>query len=268
MMREGKSMLYPAVGHWLARFAMVTAALAGAITGSPAIAQAPVPADLVSAWQVTVEGEGRTRTFRIVSVDAKPDGTAALNTTYGWSDGPAGTVASQLAQSPEGRKITFTTQAKSVMTATQQADGSFAGTATYANGQSKPFKMVRITDAQPASAQAASTPAASKPAPANPVLSKEELASVVVGKEVVLARKRDGAEIVWKVAKDGNVYANNRTTRVSDTAEWTLRDDGAICLQWRGVSASGCVFMKKQDQKYTMHASRNGPVTYDVVEIQ
>jgi len=227
--------------------------------GPAARAQAPTPNDLISPWLVTVEGESRTRTLRINGVATKADGTYLLDAVYGWSDGALSAIKAEMSQTSGGLKLTLTTQAKSVIAASQLADGSFSGTFTGSNGKVKPIKLVKATES---ALTAASAPAASA------FLKKDELEKLVVGKDLQVRRTRDGAEIQWDIKADGMLYGSNRTTQGTDSAQWTIRDDGALCFAWRGRSTDGCIFFNRQGEKYTLHSAKNKAASYEVTSIK
>jgi hypothetical protein len=242
----------------IARAAFSVAAIGVLVAHGPAArAQGQEPDDLISPWLVTVQGEARTRTLKVNGVTAKPDGTYVLDAVYGWSNGAAAAIKAEVSQTPAGRKLTLTTQANSVISATQSADGSFSGTFTDVNGNSKPVKLVMVSESAPASAAAAST-----------FLKKDELEKLVIGKDVLLSSKRTGSEIVWGIKPDGNLYGFNQTSKSSDSAEWKIRDDGALCIQWRGNSNNGCVFFNRQGDRYTLHSSKKKPATFEVISIK
>lgn len=77
-------------------------------------------------------------------------------------------------------------------------------------------------------------------------LTKEQATEAVGGKAFTFARATDGAKIRWDFKSDGTVYANNRSSTRKDAGEWTVRDDGDVCIRWRGGSNDSCnsYFMK------------------------
>lgn len=103
---------------------------------------------LVRDWLVTVEGVERTRTLEIRGVTEMTADTFGLVAAYGWSDQKKkrASVKAEISQAAEGRKLTLITPANSQIYATQSADGNFSGTLVYANGKSKPVKLVKMPE--------------------------------------------------------------------------------------------------------------------------
>lgn len=112
-------------------------------------AQQPVSgdADVIDSWLVSVDGEPRRRIFRIFGIMQKPGGSIGLEATYGWAEGRQSPVEAEIAPSPEGRRLTLTTPAKSLIVATQTADGSFRGTISGSNYGPKGVTLSRMAAA-------------------------------------------------------------------------------------------------------------------------
>lgn len=105
-------------------------------------------AELLSGWLVTVEGENRTRTLRILGVEQKDAGKFLLEAVYGWTDGNQTAVKAEINQTDLERKLFVTTQPGSKIAATQGPDGSFAGTFTSVNGQVKGLMLDKLSGAE------------------------------------------------------------------------------------------------------------------------
>lgn len=103
--------------------------------------------ELISAWLVTVEGEGRTRTLKISEVEQKDAGIFSLDAVYGWSDGNQTAVRAAINQTGQERTLLLTTQPGSMIAATQKTDGSFVGTFTSTSGQTKNLKIEKLSEA-------------------------------------------------------------------------------------------------------------------------
>jgi hypothetical protein len=112
----------------------------------PSLSQ--LQADMASAWLVTVEGDEKTRTLRIVGLEQKAVGRYALDAVYGMTSGNQTAVKAEIVQTiDEDRRLLITTQADSRIAASQKADGVFSGTFTSVSGQVKGVRIERISDA-------------------------------------------------------------------------------------------------------------------------
>lgn len=89
--------------------------------------------DLRGRWIVTVDTEADTRTLIITEVANTSEG-ALLAARYGLTKTGQGPVEAKILLSGETRQLRFVTQASTVVTATEQADGSFSGTFARKNG--------------------------------------------------------------------------------------------------------------------------------------
>jgi hypothetical protein len=89
--------------------------------------------DLRGAWLVVIEGENETRTLIIAEVAATGAG-ALLAAKYGMTKGGQSPIEAKLGRVGESRQMNLVTQAVAVVTAVEQADGSFKGTFTRKNG--------------------------------------------------------------------------------------------------------------------------------------
>jgi hypothetical protein len=90
-------------------------------------------ADLRGRWLVTVDTEAETRTLVISEVAATPEG-ALLAARYGLTKSGQGPVEAKMLITPGGRQLRFVTQASTVVTVTEQLDGTFKGSFARRNG--------------------------------------------------------------------------------------------------------------------------------------
>ncbi len=102
--------------------------------------------DIVSAWIVEIQGDARTRTLHIRGAERKRDENWDLDASYGWTGRHQTTVKSELTVKPDGYKLTFTTQANSLIVAEGSGAGILIGTFTAKSGNIKPVKLTRITE--------------------------------------------------------------------------------------------------------------------------
>lgn len=103
--------------------------------------------ELISAWLVTLEGEDRTRTLKILDVEQMDAGTFPLVAVYGWTDGNQSSIKAEIAQAGQERTLLLTTQPGSKIKATQAPDGAFVGTFIFPDGTRT--KTVRLERASP-----------------------------------------------------------------------------------------------------------------------
>jgi hypothetical protein len=79
-------------------------------------------------WVVVVEGESRTRTLNVLSTNQEADGSAIIDSEYGWSDGRKSSLKAKLGKNASNRdELTFTTGAGSKITASLIQPGVFEG---------------------------------------------------------------------------------------------------------------------------------------------
>lgn len=104
--------------------------------------------ELVSAWLVTVDGENRTRTLRILDVAEKDAETFQLDAVYGWTDGKQTTVRATISQTAQTRTLFITTQPGSKIVTTQKADGIFVGTFTNPSGVAKKITIEKFSESE------------------------------------------------------------------------------------------------------------------------
>lgn len=218
---------------------------------------------LAGTWLATVADGGRPRMLIIDTVAQKPDGSYLVVGTYTFvGDRPAAFKDAQIQQSSGTITLIFSTGSGSVYTLTTTSDGSLTGTTKYKSGQV--FSATMVKGAMPVAAATTTDPAAA----ASTFLKKDELEKLVMGKDVLLRSKSNGNEILWAIKSDGNLYGVNRTIQGTDTATWQIRDDGALCVEWRGASNNSCSFFNRQGDKYTLHRSKKNPATMDVISIK
>lgn len=109
-------------------------------------AESQLQTDLVSSWLVTVEGEGRTRTLKIMGAAQKADGMLLLEAVYGWTDGNQTPIPASASQSGQESKLLFATQSGSQITAVRTLGGTFEGTFTDKKGVVKAVKIEKVSD--------------------------------------------------------------------------------------------------------------------------
>lgn len=113
---------------------------------SPARGQQLSLADLqskmVGQWLASVAGENRTRTLDITTIAQKGEGAFMFVATYSFTGEKLYPVKeSEVQQSASGIQLIFYSSADSLVTATAQPDGTFAGTIRYKNGITKGIKL-------------------------------------------------------------------------------------------------------------------------------
>jgi hypothetical protein len=118
------------------------------------------------------------------------------------------------------------------------------------------FALQASAQTAPAAPVAPATPAAADAttAPTPVFLKKAETEALASGKVWLLVLGSNQNKVRWDIRKGGMLYGNNRTINRSDTAEWSVNDEGHICLKWRGNSASGCSAIASDGTgKYKLH---------------
>ncbi len=109
--------------------------------------------------------------------------------------------------------------------------------------------------------------ASAQTAPASPVapatadsaavpvfLKKAETEALASGKVWLLVLGSNQNKVRWDIRKGGQLYGNNRTGGGSDSAAWSVNDEGHICTKWRGNSRSGCMLIASEGAgKYKMY---------------
>lgn len=121
-----------AIGHVMVTFAQSTVA--------------QLQTELVAPWLVTVEGEARTRSLKILGLAEKSEGAFLVDATYGWIDGTQSPVRAEITQAGPERRLQITTPPGSLIVATQSPDGSFTGTFTPKNGTAKAVKLEKFSE--------------------------------------------------------------------------------------------------------------------------
>ncbi|MCK9381763.1 MAG: hypothetical protein M0P95_11970 [Sulfuritalea sp.] len=128
----------------------VTVALAlfgvGIVHAQTPLAQ--LQTELIATWITTVEGEARTRTLRISSVEQKDAGIFLLTAVYGYSDGRQQGVEAEIKQTAQERTLLITTQSGSRISAAQKSDGVFVGTFIPTSGQTKGLRIEKVAENQ------------------------------------------------------------------------------------------------------------------------
>lgn len=223
-------------------FSVLFAAFASS-AGAQQLSLADLQSKMSGQWLATIAGESRTRTLDIGTVAQKGEGAYLFTGTYNFTgDKPSPAKAPEIQQSSEGIKLIFYSGADSLITATAQPDGTFAGTIQYKSGETKAIKLEK--GAAPVAAASASAG----------TLSKADVQSLVAGKSLSITRLRDGDAIAWDLKSDGALYARNIDKQGSDSGTWEINDRGALCVTLR-QSGSGCSVFRKSGDKYTMHSN-------------
>lgn len=114
-------------------FARAMLALVYAFLSTTAGAQTPSEPDLRGRWIVEVPGEPETRTLVISEVAPTAEG-ALLAAKYGLTKAGQGPIEAKMVRVDSSRQLRFVTQASTVVTVTEQPDGSFKGTFARRNG--------------------------------------------------------------------------------------------------------------------------------------
>ncbi|MBC7608191.1 MAG: hypothetical protein H7228_01235 [Polaromonas sp.] len=137
------------------RIFVTLAMLAAVLWTYPARAQpaSPTLADLVNTWLVTVQGDVRQRTLKVMSVRQISTDTFQADGSYGWIDAKQDKVQLKLNHSQTGLEMRFTTPANSVVVASQQSDSSFSGTITFGNDVAKPVMLRKVSEKELLAAQ-------------------------------------------------------------------------------------------------------------------
>jgi hypothetical protein len=65
---------------------------------------------------------------------------------------------------------------------------------------------------------------------------------LLVGNKVTLQRTEDKALIEWDIRPDGSLRGFNRERKNTLAAQWSFNNDGAFCVQWRGIPEADCFF--------------------------
>lgn len=101
-------------------------------------------------------------------------------------------------------------------------------------------------------------------------LDKGEVTQVLVGKVSTHIRASDSQKVKWDIRPGGTLYGSNLTGGSKDTARWEIKDDGAICLKWRGNSTDGCFYHFKSGDKLmrTERREPSAPVSSEILEIE
>lgn len=113
---------------------------------SQSLTLAQLQTDLISTWLVTVEGEERSRLFRVSAAAPSSESKLLLDATYGWIDGNLTPVVASAMQSGQVTMLHLTTQANSQISAALVASTVFEGTFTDNKGR---VKAVRLQKASP-----------------------------------------------------------------------------------------------------------------------
>jgi len=107
----------------------------------------PAPhTDLIASWLVTVEGEKRPRTLKIIGVKQETATVFTLDAAYGWTDEKQTPITAEVRQNGQERILSVITQSASKIAARQVSAGIFAGTFTLANGVTKPILIEKLSD--------------------------------------------------------------------------------------------------------------------------
>ena len=101
-------------------------------------------------------------------------------------------------------------------------------------------------------------------------LNKGEVEKLLVGKASTHLRLADSNKVKWDIKSGGVLYGNNLTVSGSDTARWEIKDDGGLCVKWRGKSQDGCFYHFKSGDKImrTENSQPTAPINSEILEIQ
>jgi hypothetical protein len=134
---------------WFLFFVFVSFAIGGARGQAGATDQiAELQAELVSPWLIVLNRVPSARGMTIKKITPRSDGVFDLDITYGILVDGQGPLKAELTLQGAERKILFTTQALSKVSATQISSGSFQGTLTDSKGTVTALTMTRMSDAE------------------------------------------------------------------------------------------------------------------------
>lgn len=111
---------------------------------------------LVASWLVSVQGEPRTRTLNVRSIEPKGERIWALDATYGWTGGRLQAVKAEVSTVPGGYRLQIVTPADSTITVESADSKGFEGTFTPKSSKSRRVSIALAT---------ADTPRSDPPAP-------------------------------------------------------------------------------------------------------
>ena len=83
-------------------------------------------------------------------------------------------------------------------------------------------------------------------------LAKADVEALASGKKWNHVRAQDKQAVRWDLRSGGSLFANNLTTRQSDSGSWSTNDQGQLCVKWRGKSQDRCVAVAKVGEKLQM----------------
>lgn len=108
-----------------------------------AVAQSTGPSEsVVGTWVVLIEREAETRTL-VIDNAAPIEGGLLLAAKYNLSSRKPSPIEAKVLVADGQRRLAFTTQASSIVSAIEQSDGSFAGTFTPKNGGQRAITIRR-----------------------------------------------------------------------------------------------------------------------------
>jgi hypothetical protein len=222
-------------------------------------AQPSAQADLRGVWLVTVEGERDTRTL-VISEVAPTDAGAMLAAKYGLTKSGRSAIEAKLTRTGESRQMVLITQAATLITATEQADGSFKGSFARKNGVVSDVVISRASD-QPAGAAAPTDP--SDPVPVAADLPAECKAfhgawsgtwSIGGGSEMFLR--------VVEVVRDGGKCSARFSFSSSKTpvpARFKTSIDGnAMSFVCNRTTGGTCIFKRVGDDLWASYSNSAG----------
>lgn len=234
----------------VAAFMLLGAASAYA---QPALTQ--LKTELISAWLVTIDGEERTRTLKVIGVDQKDSGIFHLETVYGWTDGNQTPVRAEINQTGQVRTLLLTTQPGSKIAATQKSDGNFVGTFTSTSGQTKGIKIEKVSETELLSAKnrlnappAIEMPAANVPASCAPFIGGWT------------GDWGNGQRWLWVIGID--VDCNAKYSYSPRTKEFKRAEIGKGVLSFPcGTTGGTCFFEHHGDELWGRYSGPDGIVT-------
>lgn len=142
-----------------------------ALSTGPVVAQdtgQPTPASeswVSSVWTVTVQGDMRHRTLKVLSSDSLSFNTAQLDALFGWEDKPGKKIVVNVVGAVGSRQLTLTTPSDASVVANEVGPDTYRGTMTTKKGATLTAVLSRQHGADVTAAGAAPDTAA----PATPI---------------------------------------------------------------------------------------------------
>ncbi len=113
-----------------------------------------LPFDLNSSWLITVVGSDRTLTLQLSGGTKQGDtGKVALNAALGLPRLQPLPISAEMIETAQGRTLSLITRLGGKVVASQNPDGTFNGTITDANGQSRAVSIRKLAETELAALQ-------------------------------------------------------------------------------------------------------------------